>query len=135
MGRPTKLNAQKQRQIVRLLEAGNYREVVCRASNTATSTFYRWLERGASEESGIITTFGSPLNAPKRRPRSKRSRFCGQPSSRATGGPRWRISSVDTVSAGGAGRRTRSSVPEEARFKRSSCCGLTRPGSAMASSS
>ena len=53
MARPTKLTTAKQRQIVRLLEAGNYRETVCRACGIGTSTLYRWLERGAVEESGV----------------------------------------------------------------------------------
>lgn len=57
MGRPTKLNEQKQRRFVRLLEAGNYREIVCRACGIGTSTFYRWLERGEVEESGIYHDF------------------------------------------------------------------------------
>lgn len=57
MGRPTKLTEQKQRQFVKLLEAGNFREIVCRACGIGTSTFYRWLERGALEESGIYHDF------------------------------------------------------------------------------
>jgi transposase len=57
VGRPTKLNTAKQRQIVKQLEAGNYRETVCRACGIGTSTLYRWLERGAIEESGIYHDF------------------------------------------------------------------------------
>jgi len=57
VARPTKLTTAKQRQIVRLLEAGNYRETVCRACAIATSSFYRWLERGAVDESGIYHDF------------------------------------------------------------------------------
>lgn len=57
MARPTKLTTAKQRQIVRLLEAGNYRETVCRACGIGTSTLYRWLERGAVEESGVYYDF------------------------------------------------------------------------------
>jgi transposase len=57
VARPTKLTTSKQRQIVRLLEAGNYRETVCRACGIGTSTLYRWLERGAVEESGIYHDF------------------------------------------------------------------------------
>lgn len=57
VARPTKLTTAKQRQIVRLLEAGNYRETVCRACAIGTSTLYRWLERGAVEDSGIYYDF------------------------------------------------------------------------------
>lgn len=57
MARPTKLTTAKHRQFVKLLEAGNYRETVCRACDVGTSTFYRWLERGASESSGIYHDF------------------------------------------------------------------------------
>jgi hypothetical protein len=57
VGRPTKLTAEKQRQIVKLLEAGNYREVVCRPCGIGTSTLYTWLERGAIKESGIYRDF------------------------------------------------------------------------------
>lgn len=57
MARPTKLTTAKQRQFVKLLEAGNYRETVCRACDVGTSTFYRWLERGAIEEGGIYHDF------------------------------------------------------------------------------
>jgi Helix-turn-helix domain of resolvase len=57
VARPTKLTPAKQSQIVKLLEAGNYRETVCGACAIGTSTLYRWLERGAVEQSGIYYDF------------------------------------------------------------------------------
>ena len=46
MGRPTKLNADVQKQIVDLVRAGNYPEVAAQAAGINPATYYRWMQKG-----------------------------------------------------------------------------------------
>ena len=57
MGRPTKLTPDVQERIVQALRAGNYADAAVRSAGIATSTFYRWLERGEDETTGIYREF------------------------------------------------------------------------------
>src|SRR4051812_18697193 len=57
MARPTKLTAAVRERIVQALRAGNYAEAACRAAGIAPSTYYRWLERGQQDESGLHRDF------------------------------------------------------------------------------
>ena len=46
MGRPTKLTPQLQKEMVRIVQGGNYIETACDYVGLAKRTFYLWLERG-----------------------------------------------------------------------------------------
>jgi len=47
--------------IVQALRAGNYADAACRAAGIAPSTFYRWLERGDDEDSGLFRDFAEEV--------------------------------------------------------------------------
>lgn len=57
MARPTKLTPQVRERVEQAMRAGSYAIAACRAAGIAESTFYRWLERGEEEESGIYREF------------------------------------------------------------------------------
>ena len=57
MGRPTKLSPQVREKIVSAVKAGAYATTACRAAGISESTFYRWLERGGRESSGVFREF------------------------------------------------------------------------------
>jgi hypothetical protein len=59
--RPTKLTAALIEKIAALMRAGNYAEQACRAVGIATSTYYRWIERGRREQFGIYHDFVEAL--------------------------------------------------------------------------
>ena len=50
MGRPTKLTEQTQERIVNAIRAGNYQETAALHAGVDPRTFYRWMERGMSDE-------------------------------------------------------------------------------------
>ena len=57
MARPTKLTPEVKDRILQAVRAGNYAEAASRSAGIAPSTFYRWLDRGSSEEHGIYRDF------------------------------------------------------------------------------
>ena len=57
VARPTKLTPEAEEKICRAIRAGNYPEVAVRSIGIGASTFYRWMERGRSCESGIHRDF------------------------------------------------------------------------------
>lgn len=50
MGRPTKLTPEVQDKIVAALRAGNYQETAAVYAGVEPRTFYRWMERGESDD-------------------------------------------------------------------------------------
>lgn len=56
MGRPTKLDAQRQKKIVELIRAGNYQETAARAAGVSPSSFYAWMAEGdkAAQKGGRL---------------------------------------------------------------------------------
>jgi transposase len=50
MGRPTKLTPEVQDKIVAALRAGNYQETAAMYAGVEARTFYRWMERGESDD-------------------------------------------------------------------------------------
>lgn len=50
MGRHTKLTAAVQDKIVSAIASGNYQEIAARYAGIDPATFYRWMERGASDD-------------------------------------------------------------------------------------
>jgi hypothetical protein len=57
MSRTTKLTKEVQDKIVFALRAGNYQETAARYAGIDGATFYRWMSRGAEEETGIYSEF------------------------------------------------------------------------------
>ncbi len=57
MSRPTKLTKERHAAIVKLLAAGNYAETSARGAGVHPATYYRWMERGGEEDSGIYSEF------------------------------------------------------------------------------
>jgi len=53
MARPTKLTPAVRERIIKAVRAGNYAEAACRAAGISPSSYYRWMQRGETEESGI----------------------------------------------------------------------------------
>jgi transposase len=49
MARPTKLSQEVTERVVQAVRAGNYAEAACQAAGISTSTYYRWMLRGAHE--------------------------------------------------------------------------------------
>jgi transposase len=62
MARPTKVT-QKQEVLCGLLEQGNHREPACRAAGLGVSSFYRYMQRGRVEESGLYHDFRVAVEA------------------------------------------------------------------------
>jgi transposase-like protein len=58
-----KLDDHVQERIVAAIADGNYAETACRAGGISDSTFYRWLERGESDESGPYADFADAVRA------------------------------------------------------------------------
>lgn len=56
-GRPTKLTPEFHAAFVRLLKAGNFREVAARALDVDPDTVGRWMRRGERERSGMHREF------------------------------------------------------------------------------
>ena len=56
-GQPTKLTPAVSRKILQVIEDGNYARVAAAYAGIGETTFYRWLERGESEKSGIYREF------------------------------------------------------------------------------
>lgn len=50
MGRPTKLTPQVQEKIIQAISAGNYQDIAARYAGVDPATFYRWMEKGASDQ-------------------------------------------------------------------------------------
>jgi transposase len=61
MARPTKLTPELQERIVKAVRAGNYAEAAARANGISASTYYRWLQRGALNDSGAYRDFGEAV--------------------------------------------------------------------------
>jgi hypothetical protein len=57
MARPTKLTPELAEKVITAIRAGNYASVSCQRVGISESTYYRWLERGESETSGIYREF------------------------------------------------------------------------------
>ena len=57
MARPTKLTKEVHQRIVAAVRAGNYPEPAARAAGIHPATYYRWMERGEKEGSGIYRDF------------------------------------------------------------------------------
>ena len=67
MGRPTKLTPEVQAAICEALRAGNYAEVAARYAGIGSTTFYRWMERGAADmAAGKATPFSEFSDAIKK---------------------------------------------------------------------
>ncbi len=64
-GRPSKLTKTVAAKIVEALEAGNFQEPAARAAGVSRSTFHRWMQRGADDESfnrdSIYRTFRTAI--------------------------------------------------------------------------
>ena len=65
MGRPTKLTPEVQDKIVNALRGGNYQETAAQFAGIDEATFYRWMERGASEDEGIYCEFRKAVERAK----------------------------------------------------------------------
>lgn len=63
-GRPTKLTEETQKQIIGLLQEGNYIETACRACGITKESFYTWLEKGQGVETvtpdGTVVIYDNP---------------------------------------------------------------------------
>jgi len=57
IGRPSKLNAKSKERLLEALRVGNFREVAAEYAGIGTTTFYRWMEKGESEEKGEYRDF------------------------------------------------------------------------------
>jgi hypothetical protein len=57
MARPIKLSEEVTGQIVTAIRAGNYAEAACQAAGISTSTYYRWMTRGAQEPGSPFARF------------------------------------------------------------------------------
>lgn len=57
MARPTKLTADVTERVVQATRAGNYAEAACQAAGIGTSTYYRWMLRGAQEAGSPFAQF------------------------------------------------------------------------------
>jgi transposase len=57
IGRPPKLNAERQERILQALRAGNYVEVAARYGGIGYSTMRTWIERGEKETDGPYRDF------------------------------------------------------------------------------
>lgn len=57
MGRPLRLDKQRQQRICEALRAGNTRAASAAYGGVGESTFYRWMERGEAASSGIYRDF------------------------------------------------------------------------------
>lgn len=57
MGRHSKLTPEVQEKIVGVLRSGNYAQVAAQCAGIGETTFYRWLQQGEEEESGIYRDF------------------------------------------------------------------------------
>src|SRR5437870_3756701 len=56
-GRPTKLTPEVHSKIVQLVREWNYAQVAAAICEISEKTFYRWIEQGQAEESGIYADF------------------------------------------------------------------------------
>jgi transposase len=56
-GRPTKLTAELQEQILRGLRLGNFIATMCSCLNLNKSTYYDWIKRGSQEQEGRFRDF------------------------------------------------------------------------------
>jgi hypothetical protein len=57
MARPTKLTSDLSDQVVLAMRAGNYAEAACQSVGIGTSTYYRWMARGAQEPGSDFAAF------------------------------------------------------------------------------
>lgn len=57
VGRQTKLTPERQEKILTAIRAGNFACVAARSAGIEERTFYRWLERGEQETTGIYCQF------------------------------------------------------------------------------
>ena len=60
-GRPSKLNSEVQDRIVAAIRAGNYPKTAADYAGITERTFYRWLQRGQDEDSGIYHEFAQAV--------------------------------------------------------------------------
>jgi hypothetical protein len=61
MGRPTKLTPELCERVGKALRAGNYAEAAARACDISPASYYRWIQRGESEQSGIYHEFAAEV--------------------------------------------------------------------------
>ena len=61
MARPTKLTPEVRERIEKAIRAGSYAQVAARSAGISSSTYYRWLERGAEEKRGIYRDFADAV--------------------------------------------------------------------------
>ena len=62
MARPTKLTEELRDRIVKAVRAGNYAEAAARSCGIAPSTYYRWLQRGSLETTGVYHDFADAIH-------------------------------------------------------------------------
>jgi transposase len=62
-GRPTTLTPEIQERIISLILNGNYARTAALCVGVTETTFYRWLQRGELEGSGLYWEFGEALKA------------------------------------------------------------------------
>ena len=62
VGKPEKLNPERQERIVDWLRRGNYPETAARAGGISKSTYHEWLLRGAREKAGKYFEFAEAVN-------------------------------------------------------------------------
>ena len=62
MARPTKLTDAVQARIVQAVRSGCYAEVACRSAGISPSTYYRWLQKGEGERSGLYAEFAAAVH-------------------------------------------------------------------------
>jgi transposase len=61
MARPSRLTDEMQDKLVALLEAGQFASVACRLAGVAESTYYLWMEKGATAKSGRYLEFSEAI--------------------------------------------------------------------------
>jgi transposase len=75
MGRPAKLTPEIGARIAKAVAAGNYPEVAAESEGVGKSTFYRWMEQGARDESGPYKEFREAITRARARAERKMVRI------------------------------------------------------------
>ena len=65
-GRRSKLTAEVQEKIVRVIRAGNYAYIAAEYAGIGQSTFYRWMEQGEAQTAGPYREFREAVKAAER---------------------------------------------------------------------
>ncbi|UIO98887.1 helix-hairpin-helix domain-containing protein [Halobaculum sp. CBA1158] len=61
MGRPSKLNVQRQEAIASMIEDGQSIRAACRCNGISHETFYDWLRKGDEQEEGVYADFADRI--------------------------------------------------------------------------